>query len=94
VQTPQYRFDSLDALLNMPVSGTGNPTAANSGSTQLLGNLVDVQPNRQPAIVSRYNITPAVDVFVGVQGTDLASVAGEVEKLVYQAGPSCRAAVR
>jgi multidrug efflux pump subunit AcrB len=87
VQTPQYRFDSLDALLNMPVSGTGNAAAANSGSTQLLGNLVDVQPNRQPAIVSRYNITPAVDVFVGVQGTDLASVAGEVEGLVDQVRP-------
>ena len=87
VQTPQYRVDSLDALLNMPVAGTGNAAAANSGSTQLLGNLVDVQPNRQPAIVSRYNITPAIDVFVGVQGTDLASVAGEVEKLVDQVRP-------
>jgi len=87
VQTPQYRFDSLDALLNMPVAGAGNQAAANSGSAQLLGNLVDVQPNRQPAIVSRYNITPAIDVFVGVQGTDLASVAGQVEKLVDQIRP-------
>jgi multidrug efflux pump subunit AcrB len=87
VQTPQYRFDTLDALLNMPVSSGGNTAAANSGSTQLLGNLVDVKPSRQPAIVSRYNITPVVDVFVGVQGTDLASVAGRVEKLVDQIRP-------
>ncbi|HTH40925.1 MAG TPA: efflux RND transporter permease subunit, partial [Rhodocyclaceae bacterium] len=34
VQTPQYRFDSLDALMQIPV-GTGNP----STPTQLLSNL-------------------------------------------------------
>ena len=31
----------------------------------------------RPAVVSRYNILPAIDVYVSVQGTDLASVAGE-----------------
>jgi multidrug efflux pump subunit AcrB len=89
VQTPQYKIDSLDALLNMPVAGTGNAAAAagGSGGTQLLGNLVDVRPARQAAIVSRYNILPAIDVFVGVQGTDLASVAGRVEKLVDEIRP-------
>jgi multidrug efflux pump subunit AcrB len=38
-------------------------------------------------VASRYNIQPAVDVFVSVQGTDLASVAGQVEKLVDQMKP-------
>ncbi len=84
VQTPQYRFDSLDALLNMPVgTGTGNAAGAGSnGSTQLLGNLVEVSAARQPAIVSRYNISPAIDVYVSVQGTDLASVASQVRERV------------
>src|SRR4029077_20244172 len=37
VQTPQYRVDSLDSLLNVPVSsGGGTPAASQS---QLLGNL-------------------------------------------------------
>jgi multidrug efflux pump subunit AcrB len=85
VQTPQYRVDSLDALLNLPVASTGGTTAtaaANSGSTQLLGNLVEVAPGRQPAIASRYNILPAIDVYVSVQGTDLASVAAAVKQKV------------
>nr|WP_316642062.1 efflux RND transporter permease subunit [uncultured Roseateles sp.] len=85
VQTPQYNVDSLDALLNMPV-GTGVATGGTgtTGSTQLLGNLVEVTPSQMIAVASRYNILPAVDVFVNVQGTDLASVAAQVDKRVEQ----------
>ncbi len=87
VQTPQYRVDSLDSLLNMPVApGTGQGTG-NGGSAQLLGNLVEVKPSRQLAVASRYNITPAVDIFVSVQGTDLASVADRVKALVDEMRP-------
>ena len=86
VQTPQYQVDSLDALLNMPV-GSGIASASTSGSTQLLGNLVEVTPSRMVAVASRYNILPAVDVFVSVQGTDLASVATRVQALVDQVRP-------
>ncbi len=85
VQTPQYRIDSLDALLNLPVGaagGTATGATTGSGSTQLLGNLVETSPGRQPAIVSRYNIQPAIDVYVSVQGTDLASVADAVQEKI------------
>ena len=82
VQTPQYQIDSLDALLNMPI-GTGTvPAAGTTGSTQLLGNLVEATSSRLPAVASRYNILPAIDVYVSVQGTDLASVANSVQALV------------
>jgi multidrug efflux pump subunit AcrB len=37
--------------------------------------------------VSRYDLLPAIDVFVGVQGRDLAGVAAEVEKLVDEVRP-------
>ena len=88
VQAPQYRVDSLDALLNVPVAGTGGAaTSTAAASTQLLGNLVEATSARQPAVVSRYNITPAIDVYVGVQGTDLASVASRVQTLVDEARP-------
>ena len=86
IQAPQYSIDSLDALLNLPVAGTGAAGVA-AAPTQLLGNLVDSKPGRQPAITSRYNILPAVDVYVGVQGTDLASVAGQVKALVDEVRP-------
>ncbi|RYF35072.1 MAG: efflux RND transporter permease subunit, partial [Comamonadaceae bacterium] len=83
VQSPQYNVDSLDALLNIPVGAA----ASASQSPQLLGNLVDAQAARQPAVVSRYNIQPVIDVYVSVQGTDLASVAGQVKKLVDEMRP-------
>ncbi|MBK0394865.1 efflux RND transporter permease subunit [Ramlibacter algicola] len=86
-QTPQYQVDSLSALLGIPV-GTGS--AQNAASPQLLGNLVEARPGRQLPIVSRYNIAPAVDVYVSVQGTDLASVASRVQKLVDDVRPKLK----
>ncbi|MGZ5120535.1 MAG: efflux RND transporter permease subunit, partial [Burkholderiales bacterium] len=86
VQTPQYNVDSLDALLNIPVGTTGAAAAAGA-STQLLGNLVEAKPGRSLAVVSRYNIMPAIDVYVSVQGTDLASVAKKVQQYVDEMGP-------
>ncbi|HSV19070.1 MAG TPA: efflux RND transporter permease subunit [Casimicrobiaceae bacterium] len=98
VQAPQYRIDSMDALMNMPVAGTGNaaggvtaPTTPAAGaspaSTQLLGNIVQARPDRMLAVASRYDIMPAVDVYVSVQGTDLASVAARVNALVDDMRP-------
>jgi multidrug efflux pump subunit AcrB len=90
VQAPQYRVDSMDALANMPVAAAGNAafTAGGSnGGAQLLGNIVQINPNRMQAVVSRYDILPAVDVYVSVQGTDLASVASKVNDLVEQMKP-------
>jgi multidrug efflux pump subunit AcrB len=90
VQAPQYRVDSMDALMNMPVAGTGTAASTAGGSnggTQLLGNIVQVNPNRMQAVVSRYDIMPAVDVYVSVQGTDLASVASKVSDLVEKMKP-------
>ncbi len=83
VQTPQYKVDSLDSLLNIPVGATG----AAAGPPQLLGNLVEAQTGRAPAIASRYNIAPVIDVYVSVQGTDLASVASKVKVLVDEMRP-------
>ena len=90
ISTPQYRVDSLDALLNIPV-GTGGGAAPGtgnaSGATQILGNLVEARQGRSPAVVSRYNIAPVVDVYVSVQGTDLASVAKQVQARVDEIRP-------
>ena len=83
VQTPQYRVDSLDALMRTPVGVPGAANAATGGSqNQLLGNLVTVHPAREQAVVTHYNIQPAVDVYVSVAGRDLGSVAKEVGRAV------------
>ena len=83
VQTPQYKVDSLDALLRTPVGVPGAANAASGGGqNQLLGNLVTVHPAREQAVVSHYDIQPAVDVYVSVDGRDLGSVAGEVQHAI------------
>jgi multidrug efflux pump subunit AcrB len=81
VQTPQYRVDSIDALMRTPVNGGSNTPS------QLLGNLVQVKPATQASIVSHYDITPVIDVFVSVQGRDLGSVASDVRKVVDEMKP-------
>jgi multidrug efflux pump subunit AcrB len=84
MQTPQYRLESLESLLNIPVGSSG---AAGGGNTQLLGNLVEARPTRATAVVTRYNITPSIDVFVSVQGTDLASVSRQVQARIDEIKP-------
>ena len=77
VQTPQYQMDSMDRLLQTPIAAAGG-----KGTPQMLGNLVQVRPEREQTVVSRYNIQPAIDIYVSVAGRDLGSVAREVEREV------------
>jgi multidrug efflux pump subunit AcrB len=79
VQSPQYTVDSLDALLRTPVRAAA---AAPATTPQLLSNLVGVAPAAQAAVASRYNLAPAIDVYVSVQGRDLGSVAVDIRRIV------------
>jgi CzcA family heavy metal efflux pump len=76
VQTPEYRVDSLQALLNTPVTAPGAP------APQILGNLATVSPAVTPAVISHYNIQPVMDVYASVQGRDLGGVARETRRIV------------
>jgi multidrug efflux pump subunit AcrB len=96
VQAPQYKIDSVDALLGLNIGSAPNANSGANGvalpttTPQLLGNLVEAKAGRQMPIVSRYNIQPAVDVYVSVQGTDLASVANQVQQLVDEIKPKLK----
>jgi multidrug efflux pump subunit AcrB len=81
VSAPQYRMDSLDALLRTPAGGANR-------ASQLLANLVQIRPAVQPAVVTHYDITPVVDIYTSVHGTDLGSVAQEVRRLVDEVRPT------
>ncbi|MGU7780844.1 efflux RND transporter permease subunit [Burkholderia sp. PU8-34] len=80
IQSPQYDIGSVGDLLGTPVSAgrTGEPL-------QLLGNLVRMRTASEPAVFTHYNIRPAIDLYVSVEGRDLGSVAGEVGKIVSDA---------
>jgi CzcA family heavy metal efflux pump len=77
VMTPQYRMDSLQALMNTPItsaSGTSDP--------QILANLATVKPISTPAVVNHFNIFPSADVYASVDGRDLGGVADDTQKIV------------
>jgi multidrug efflux pump subunit AcrB len=81
-QTPQYRADTLQDLVNMPVTGT---SATNSPS--LLASLVSMKRGTGMAVVSHYNVAPVIDIFGSVSGRDLGGVAGDINKLIDAARP-------
>ena len=95
VQTPQYRIDSLDALMRTPVTApsaaisstapgsmSAYPGANASGGTQFLANLAGAQRGFSAEIVNHYNVQPVFDVYANVDRRDLGSVASEVEKIM------------
>jgi len=82
-QAPQYDIDSIDALLRTPV----RPAVGSAPASQLLSNLVRVEPAAQSAVVSRYNLAPSIDLYVGVEGRDLGSVTSKIEQLVNDMRP-------
>jgi multidrug efflux pump subunit AcrB len=75
-QAPQYQMDSLQDLKNIPVSVQGSATP------QILGNVAELRRGQGLGTVSHYNIAPAIDLYGSVQGTDLGSVAGQIDKIV------------
>lgn len=98
VQTPQYRIQSLQDLTNtpiVPVSGGGD---ASPDETQLLGNLATVGRGTTPTNVTHYNVNPTVDLHLGVQDADLATVArgvnGVIDKYRGQLAPGSTITLR
>jgi multidrug efflux pump subunit AcrB len=81
-QTPQYRADTLQDLVNMPVTGTGT-----TNSPSLLASLVSMKRGTGMAVVSHYNVAPVIDIFGSVSGRDLGGVAGDINKLIDAARP-------
>ena len=80
--------------------GGAGPTLSNSGSygagappssgpvggqpVEILGNVAGVEPGQEPATVTHYNITPVIDIYGNVVGTDLASVSKGIQQIVDQ----------
>ena len=80
VQTPQYLLDSFQDLKNLPVTN-----ATNGAPMQILSNLATFPRGVEQGTVTHYNVMPVVDIYGSVDGTDLASVARQVDRIVAQA---------
>jgi len=81
MQTPQYRLDSLASLSNLPIMA---PAAS---QLQVLGGVADIRRDSANAVVSQYDLQGMVQVYAGVQGRDLGSVAADVRAVVAELAP-------
>jgi multidrug efflux pump subunit AcrB len=80
VQAPQRLVDSLQSLLNTPVlGGIAGPY------TQLLANLATIQRREVQSVVTHTNIAPTYNVYANVQGRNLGSISGEINRIVAEA---------
>ncbi len=76
-QTPQYHADTLQDLVNIPVTGT-DPSAAPS----LMASLVAMKRGNGMAVVSHYDISPVIDIFGTNSGRDLGGVARDINRII------------
>src|SRR6201984_1862361 len=81
-QTPQYRADTLQDLVNIPVTGTDA-----SAPPSLIASLVSVQRGAGMAVVSHYNVAPVIDIFGAAAGRDLGGVASDINKVIEATRP-------
>jgi multidrug efflux pump subunit AcrB len=76
VQTPQYRFQSMNDLLNIPLN------ASSGTNMEILGDVASVTRNHEMGLITHYNIRRVIDVYGAVQDRDLGAVSRDVEKIV------------
>jgi multidrug efflux pump subunit AcrB len=86
VQTPEYRVDSMNALVNTPVS-TATATATATPSTSepvpgMLSNVATIRRDSVPTNANHANIQPVYEIYANVQSRDLGSVSESIYGIV------------
>jgi multidrug efflux pump subunit AcrB len=75
-QTPQYDVDTLQGLVNIPVTGT------TSAPQSLMASLVSIQRGTGMAVLSHYNVQPVIDIYGTNSGRDLGGVSRDINKII------------
>ena len=78
---PQYEFESLQDLQNIPVTG-GPASGAARAPWQQLANLGTISRGMGMATVSHYDSQTMIDIYGATQGRDLGGIAREVDAIV------------
>jgi multidrug efflux pump subunit AcrB len=76
-EAPQYEFQSLQDLQNIPVAGGGS-----RAPWQMLANLGTISRGEGMATVSHYDAQTMIDIFGSTQGRDLGGVARDIDAIV------------
>ena len=77
-QAPQYDIQSLNDLLNVPIS---SPT---SRQPEILGDVATITRSTEMPIVTHYNIRRTLDIYGNVQNRDLGSVSRAMNKIIAE----------
>jgi multidrug efflux pump subunit AcrB len=77
-QAPQYRIQSLQDLLNIPIS---SPTMVHP---EILADVASVTRANELEVMSHYNIRRIVDIYGAVRDRDLGAVGRDVNHIVDQ----------
>ena len=83
--TPGSGGGTTSAPANRASLGAGMPAPSGpmgGRPVQILGNLIAIQPGAEQATVNHYNITPVIDIYGNIAGTDLASVSSGIDRIV------------
>jgi multidrug efflux pump subunit AcrB len=80
IQTPEYRLNSMNSLLNTPVSSS----SAASGETApgMLSNVATVKRASVATNANHANIQPVYEVYANVEARDLGGIADDVQNVV------------
>jgi multidrug efflux pump subunit AcrB len=82
VQTPEYLVNSMNELVNTPVSTavafTGDPVPG------MLSNVATLQRDSIPANANQANIQPVYEIYANVQARDLGSVSKNITSIVTE----------
>jgi multidrug efflux pump subunit AcrB len=98
IKTPLRRLASVQDLLNTPVTpgsasallqagGAAPPSQAPGAASQRLGNLGSLSSLTGLNLISHVNIQRVVDVTANVEGRDLGSVLGGINRVIRSLGP-------
>lgn len=73
---PTHKLDSIEAIERLPLS------SPQSKGVQLLSNVAKVERSVTAEVANHTNVQPTYDVYANVQGRDLGSIAGEINKVL------------
>jgi multidrug efflux pump subunit AcrB len=93
VQIPTYRINSAQDLWTVPVTAPNVGKAGVFEQPQVLMNVAQFGRGKVPMIVSQLNIRPVFDVHADVQGRDMNSAAGAIDKVIDGDRPDASKAI-
>jgi CzcA family heavy metal efflux pump len=97
VRIPPDKFDSVQTLMNTPISLPGAATSLQAASLpqtqpvpqpqyETLSNVSRIVPDSVPAEVNHYTVQRVIDINANVQGRDLGAVVGGIQKKIDALG--------